>query len=62
MLNCTSCRRIIMDNTDDGGVKLRTRMVLFSATGVVALCPTCKTPNPVPVVLRDEIACTSEEK
>lgn len=62
MLNCSSCNRVIMDKTKDGGVKLRTRMVLFSDAGVVALCPTCKTPNTVPVVLRDEIACTSEEK
>lgn len=56
MLHCTNpkCNRIIMDKTADGGWKLRTRMVLFTDTGAVALCPSCKTPVTVPVGLTDE--------
>lgn len=63
MLNCKSCNRIIMDKTRDGGFKLRTRMVLFTPDkGAIALCPTCKTENVVPVALNGEHARTSEEK
>jgi hypothetical protein len=40
-----------MDKGQDGGVRLRTRMMLFTDQGAVAVCPQCKTHVPVPVQL-----------
>lgn len=52
MLQCPECDRIMMDSTDDGGWKLRTRMVLFGPDGGAhAICPSCKTHVPVDIVL-----------
>lgn len=51
MLNCPKCNRIMLDATSDGGMKLRSRMVLFNADGAYALCPTCKTNVQVPLSL-----------
>lgn len=54
MIKCDSCGRIIMDSTESGGWKLRTRMILFTDTGsAVALCPSCKAQVPVPIMLGD---------
>lgn len=49
MVNCPSCNRIIMDSTNEGGYKLRSRMVLFHEGRAHALCPTCKTKVEVPI-------------
>lgn len=49
MLNCPNCNRIIIDSTQDGGVKLRSRMVLFNGDVAHALCPSCKTKVEVPL-------------
>jgi hypothetical protein len=51
MIHCPSCNRILMDSTTDGGVKLRSRMVLFHNGEAHALCPTCKTKVAVPLQL-----------
>lgn len=56
-IHCPKCNRIVMDSTQDGGFKLRTRMVLFSSEGYAhALCPSCKEPVHVPVFLGRAIA------
>lgn len=40
-----------MDATQDGGFKLRTRMVLFTSEGgAKAICPSCKTNVDVPYI------------
>lgn len=49
MLNCPNCNRIIVDSTQDGGVKLRSRMVLFNGDVAHAICPSCKTKVEVPL-------------
>ena len=49
MLNCPNCNRIIVDSTQDGGVKLRSRMVIFTGGTAHALCPSCKTKVEVPL-------------
>lgn len=49
MLTCPKCNRIIVDTTNDGGVKVRTRMILFSEDGAYAICPSCKTKVSVPL-------------
>jgi len=51
MLNCPSCNRIIVDTTQEGGYKLRSRMVIFQDNEAYALCPTCKTNVKVPLRL-----------
>jgi hypothetical protein len=52
MLQCTNCRRIILDSTSEGGWKLRTRMLIFQDDGTAsAICPSCKTAVKVPVQL-----------
>jgi hypothetical protein len=53
MVKCPECKRIILDSTQDGGYKLRSRMVLFKNGKAVALCPTCKSTVEVPVILGD---------
>jgi hypothetical protein len=41
-----------MDATQDGGYKVRSRMILFDENGkAVALCPTCKHRVAVPIQL-----------
>lgn len=40
-----------MDKTQDGGYKIRSRMILFKKGVATALCPTCKTPVSVPLAL-----------
>lgn len=50
MLQCQGCNRIIMDSTEGGGWKLRTRMVLFDLNGnAKAICPSCKAHVEVPI-------------
>jgi hypothetical protein len=49
MLNCPSCKRIIVDTTKDGGVKVRSRMILFNGSEAHAICPSCKTKVVVPL-------------
>lgn len=49
MLNCPNCNRIVVDMTNDGGVKVRSRMILFNGTEAHALCPSCKTKVVVPL-------------
>lgn len=51
MVTCPKCKRIIMDETQDGGYKLRSRMILFKEGKATALCPTCKTAIEVPIIL-----------
>jgi hypothetical protein len=51
VISCPNCNRIIMDTTQDGGYKVRSRMILFKDGKAVALCPTCKHNVPIPVVL-----------
>lgn len=53
MLNCPNCNRIIMDRTQNGGYKVRSRMLLFSEGKAQALCPTCKVRVEVPILLGD---------
>ena len=40
-----------MDETQDGGYKIRSRMIIFKDGKAIALCPTCKTNVEVPVIL-----------
>lgn len=49
MLNCPKCNRIIVDSTNDGGIKIRTRMLLFNGLEAHAICPSCKTKIAVPL-------------
>lgn len=49
MLNCPECGRTLMDKTSDGGMRLRTRILLFDDAGTLAVCPSCKTRVNVPV-------------
>lgn len=49
MLNCPKCNRIVVDMTKDGGVKVRSRMLLFNGTEAHAICPSCKTKVIVPL-------------
>lgn len=49
MLNCPNCNRIVIDTTNDGGVKVRSRMILFNGTEAHAICPSCKTKVVVPL-------------
>lgn len=51
MLNCPKCRRIIVDTTQDGGVKVRSRMLLFNGSEAHAICPSCKTSVSVPLTI-----------
>ena len=51
MLNCPKCNRIIVDSTQEGGVKLRSRMIVFNGDVALALCPTCKTQVEVPLTI-----------
>jgi hypothetical protein len=51
MVHCPKCNRIIMDSTQDGGYKIRSRMIVFKDGKAIALCPTCKTDVEVPVHL-----------
>lgn len=53
MVKCQRCGRIIMDRTQDGGYKIRSRMLLFKEGKAIALCPTCKTDVEVPITLGD---------
>lgn len=43
-----------MDSTQDGGYKIRTRMLLFKDGKAIALCPSCKHEVEVPVALSVE--------
>ena len=49
MLYCPKCNRIVVDVTQDGGVKVRSRMIIFSDNEAHALCPSCKTRVSVPL-------------
>lgn len=49
MLNCPNCNRIVVDTTNDGGVKVRSRMIIFNGSEAHALCPSCKTKVAVPL-------------
>lgn len=51
MISCPKCQRIIMDETQDGGYKIRSRMLIFKDGKAIALCPTCKNNVEVPVKL-----------
>jgi len=51
MVQCPGCKRIIMDSTQSGGYKIRSRMILFSEGKAIAICPTCKTHVEVPIIL-----------
>ena len=51
VLHCPKCNRIIVDTTTDGGVKVRSRMIVFNDAGAHALCPTCKTSVEVPLTI-----------
>lgn len=52
MIQCEKCNRIIVDQSENGGAKIRARMILFDENGqATALCPTCKHPVPVPLTL-----------
>lgn len=51
MITCPKCNRIVMDKTQDGGYKVRSRMIIFKDGKAVALCPSCKEPIEVPLCL-----------
>jgi len=51
MLNCPNCKRIVLDMTQDGGVKVRSRMIIFNGTEAHAICPSCKTNVSVPLLV-----------
>lgn len=54
MLTCPKCSRIIMDKTENGGFKVRSRMLLFDEFGrAQAICPTCKAKMYVPIIIND---------
>lgn len=50
MIRCSNCDRIIVDQTEDGW-KMRARMTVFRPEGAFAICPTCKSEVPVPIVM-----------
>lgn len=53
---CQECGRIIVDATQDGGVKIRSRMIIFDKDGQAsALCPTCKHIIGIPVAFTGTI-------
>jgi hypothetical protein len=45
-----------MDSTQDGGFKIRSRMIIFKDGQATALCPTCKESVAVPVTVVDSRA------
>ena len=51
LLNCPKCNRIIVDSTIEGGVKIRSRMIIIQDGRAQALCPTCKTTVEVPIAI-----------
>lgn len=51
MLKCQKCNRIIVDVTNEGGVKVRSRMIVFNGSEAHAICPSCKTSVPVPLIV-----------
>jgi hypothetical protein len=51
LLNCPNCNRIIVDTTNDGGVKVRSRMILIHGDTATAICPSCKTTISVPLMI-----------
>jgi len=51
MLCCPKCNRIIVDTTQDGGAKVRSRMLLFDGSEAHAICPSCKTKVSVPLTI-----------
>lgn len=53
LLNCPECNRIIVDTTQDGGFKVRSRMIIIHNGQAKALCPTCKTSVSVPLIIDD---------
>lgn len=54
MVECPKCEKILMDTNTDGTRRLRTKILLFEATGAIAVCPQCKERVPVPVTLTGE--------
>lgn len=56
-IHCPKCNRIVLDSMQDGGYKLRARMLLFTDNGEAqALCPSCKHKVNVPVTINKTIA------
>lgn len=51
-----------MDATPDGGFKIRSRMLIFKDGVATALCPTCKEPVVVPVVVNAAVEPISGPK
>lgn len=51
MIQCPKCQKNIVDTAEDGTKRLRSKLVLFTDEGAVALCPSCKEQVPVPVTL-----------
>jgi uncharacterized Zn finger protein (UPF0148 family) len=46
---CPECGFHVMDTNEDGTLRLRAKVILFRATGTVAVCKSCGTEVPVPV-------------
>lgn len=42
-----------MDSTQDGGFKVRSRMILINDGQATAICPNCKHKVTIPVILGD---------
>ncbi|WP_088831329.1 hypothetical protein [Paenibacillus tyrfis] len=50
LINCRKCNRVMVDELEDGTLRIRTRILLarLNGTGVQAVCPQCKKDVPLP--------------
>ena len=62
MINCPRCNRIIVDRTQNGGYKIRSRMILLLDGKAVALCPSCRYFVTVPLLIEDDQLQESESQ
>lgn len=62
MVQCPKCHRIIIDKTQNGGYKVRSRMILFLDGKAVALCPSCKYYVDVPLLIEEPSQELPKEK
>lgn len=55
-VSCPRCERIIMDQQDDGSLRIRTRLVIIPVRkeALIAICPQCKQHVHLPLKLLGE--------
>ena len=49
-IRCPSCHRTVLQRSDDGAIKVRTRMLVLRKSGFEVLCRHCSSPVPLDVL------------